>query len=120
MDKIILKELLQRAGIWLKNRLWERLRGVFVKTWDSVKEKLWNEIKEEVRACALELILDAETFLTSVEAQQKEKLIIDILMSKIELPFVLKPFKGLVRKILKSKIEETVQSLIKKGKEFVG
>ena len=120
MEKVILKELLKRAGIWLKNRLWERLKDVFIRAWDSIKEKLWNEIKAEVRAAARELITDAETFLTSMEAQEKEKLIIDILMSRIELPFVLKPFKGIVRKILKSKIEETVQSLIKKGKEFVG
>ena len=120
MEKVILKELLQRSGIWLKNRLWERLKGVFIRAWDSIKEKLWNEIREEVRASARELIADAETFLTSMDAQEKEKLIIDILMSRIELPFVLKPFKGLMRKILKSKIEETVQSLLQKGKEFVG
>ena len=120
MEKVILKELLQRSGIWLKNRLWERLKGVFIRAWDSIKEKLWNEIREEVRASARELIADAEIFLTSVEALEKEKLIIDILMSRIELPFVLKPFKGLMRKILKSKIEETVQGLLQKGKEFVG
>lgn len=120
MNKIIVKELLKRAGIYLKNRLWERLKGVFVRAWDSVRERLWDEIKLEVRACARELIADAETFLTSFEAQQKEQIIIDILMSKIELPFVLKPFKGIVRRILKSKIEETVQGLLQKGKEFVG
>ena len=120
MDKIIIKELLTRAGIWLKNRLWERLRGVFIRAWDSVKETLWSEIELEVRACARELILDAETFLTSIEGQQKEQIIIDILMSKIELPIILKPFKGIVRRILKSKIEETVQGLLNKGKEFIG
>ena len=119
MEKIILKELLQRAGIWLKNRLWERLKGVFVRAWDSIKETLWNEIKEEVRKCAQELIKDAEVFLTSVEAQEKEKIILDFVMAKIELPVVLKPFKGIIRKILKSKLEETIRGLLQKGKDFV-
>lgn len=119
MNKIIVKELLKRAGIWLKNRLWERAKSALLKAWDSFKETLWNEIKDEVKACAIELILDAEKYLTSVEAQQKEQLIIDILMSKIELPLVLRPFKIIIRKMLKNKIEETVQSLLNKGKEFI-
>ena len=41
-------------------------------------------------------------------------------MSKIELPFVLKPFKGIIRKILKNKIEATIIELMQKSKNFVG
>lgn len=116
---IAMKEALKRIGIYLKNRLWDRVKDKCVKACQAFVEALWSDIKEEVKACAQEIIKDAEIFLTSVEAQEKEKIILDAVMSKIELPFVLKPFKGIVRRILKSKIEETVQGLLKKGKDFV-
>ena len=120
MDKILIRELLKRAGIWLKNRLWERLKEAVLRAWESVKESLWREIEIEVKACARELIIDAETFLKSAEAEQKEKIIVDVLMTKIELPVVLRPFKGIIKKILRSKIHDTVRALLEKGKEFIG
>ena len=114
---IATKELLKRMGIYLKNRLWERVKKACLKAWDSVKEDLWNDIKVQVKECAAEIVTDAETFLSSIEAQEKEKLILDLVMTKIELPLLLKPFKGLVRKVLQSKLEETVRGLLEKAKE---
>ena len=119
MQKTLVTLILKQIGNYLKDKLWVRLKGVFIRAWDSVKEALWNEIKEEVKSCAREIIKDAELFLTSVEAQEKEKIILDLIMSKIDLPFVLKPFKGIIRKILKSKLEETISNLLQKGKDFI-
>lgn len=117
MNKIILKELLQKFRACLINKLWKRLQNVFIEAWDSIKEKLWDSIKEEIKQCTLELIIDAEAYLTSVETQQKEKLIIDMVVSSMELPLLLRPFKIIIKKILKSKIEETVKNLLSKSKE---
>lgn len=120
MKKAVIMLALKQIGNYLKEKLWTRLKEVFIKAWLSVKDALWQEIKAEVRACAREIIKDAEIFLASVEAQEKEKLILDAVMSKIELPFVLKPFKGIIRKILKNKIEATIIELMQKSKDFIG
>ena len=120
MKKAVIMLALKQIGNYLKNKLFIRLKDVLVRTWLSIKDALWKEIKLEVRACAREAIKDAEIFLASVEAQEKEKLILDVVMSKIELPFVLKPFKSIIRKILKNKIEDTVIELLQKSKDFVG
>ena len=120
MKKAVIMLALKQIGNYLKDKLLIRLQKVFIRTWNSIKKSLWQEIKLEVRACAREVIRDAEIFLASVEAQEKEKIILDIVMSKIELPFVLKPFKGIIRKILKNKIEATIIELMQKSKNFVG
>lgn len=116
---MVAKRVLKKAVTWLKDKLWERLKVVFLRAFDSVKESLWSEVKMEVKACAQELVRDAESLLTSVEAAQKEKLIIDMIMSKLELPVLLRPFKGIIKKILKSRIEDTVKALLQKGKDIV-
>lgn len=117
---IAVKEALKKAWDYVKVRLWGKIKEACLEAWNSVKETLWNKIKNEVKACALEIVLDTEVFLKSAEMQEKEKLILDTLMAKIELPIVLRPFKIIIRKILKDKIEETIQGLLNKGKEFIG
>ena len=110
-SKIIFTAL---KGMWkvlwnyICGELLEKVKEALPKAVKAFKDTLWAEIKNEVHACAVEVLTDAEKFLTSVEGQQKEEAILDMIMAKIELPLLLKPFKGLIRKIIKSKLENSI------------
>lgn len=113
------KGLGQKVLFYIKTELWGEIQTVLLKAVKEVKEFLWAKIKEDVKACATQIIKDAEAFLTSVEAAEKEEAILDAIMAKIELPLLLKPFKKLVRNIIKGKLEDLVKATLNKGKEIV-
>ena len=114
------KGLWEKFLFYVKTELWSEIGKVCVEAWEKIKEFLWTKIKEDVKACAVQIIKDAEAFLTSVEAAEKEEAILDAIMAKIELPLLLKPFKKLVRNIIKGKLEDLVKAALGKGKELVG
>ena len=105
---------------YCKTELLEQVKEIGLKALGELKEFLWNKIKEDVKACAAQIIKDAESFLASAEAEEKKKAILDAIMAKIELPLILKPFKGIVRNIIKGKLEDLIKTVLDKGKELVG
>ena len=114
------KGLWEKFLFYVKTELWSEIKDVVLKALAEIKEYVWTKIKEDVKACATQIIKDAEVFLTSVEAAEKEEAILDAIMAKIELPLLLKPFKKLVRNIIKGKLEDLVKAALNKGKELVG
>ena len=88
----------------LKNKLIKGIRDLaeaFIKSlWEYLKAAVIESIKK-----SLDLLKE---LVKSEAGQQKKEFILDIVMSKIELPFLLKPFRGLIKKFLANKIEETV------------
>ena len=100
----------------LKTPLLEGLK----KAWESFLKTLWDYIKEEVINSAKKSLELLSELVKSEKGQANKEFIVDIIIQKISLPLVLRPFKGLIRKFLSSKIEETVEALINKGHEFVG
>ena len=103
---------------YCKTELLEQVKEIGLKALGELKKFLWNKIKEDVKTCAQEIIKDAEAFMTSVECKEKEERILDAIMAKIELPLLLKPFKKLIRSIIKGKIEAAAKAAIEKGKEI--
>lgn len=114
----IAKGAWEKFLFYVKTELWCELKDMGLKALAEFKEFLWNKIKADVKACAQQIIKDAEVFLTSVEAEQKKEAILDAIMAKIDLPLLLKPFKKLIRNIIKGKLEAAAKSAIEKGKEI--
>ena len=81
---------------------------------------LWDYIKEDVILSARKSLQLLTELVRSDAGQAKKAFIVDIILQKITLPIILKPFKGLIRKLLADKIEEAVIALINKGKEIIG
>ena len=103
---------------YVKTELWCELKDMGLKALAEFKEFIWNKIKADVKACAQQIIKYAEAFMTTVEAKEKEERILDAIMAKIDLPLLLKPFKKLIRNIIKGKLEAAANSAIEKGKEI--
>lgn len=103
---------------------------MFKEIWNELKEKLvkgikatckeflailWDFVKDDVILSARKSLGIISTYLTSTEGLDKKEKIADLIMSKIKLPLPLKPFKGLIRKLIIKKIDEIVHDLINKG-----
>ena len=82
--------------------------------------RLWELLKNEIIASAKQSLELLKELIKSEEGQVKKAFIADIIMEKVTLPVILKPFRGVIRRILADKIEEAVIGLIEKGQEFIG
>ena len=116
-------QILKKAGAavlaYLQAKLFDKVKAAFLKGLAAFRDILWEELKDDIVACAKETVAEAEVFLASEEAETKKELILDAIMIKIELPIVLRPFKGIIRRILKAKLEDLVKDLLAKAKELL-
>lgn len=108
----------------MNKEIFENLKVKFLegikKAGEAFIKILWGYIKEEVIVSARQSLELLSELVKSDAGQQKKEFIVDIIMQKIELPILLRPFKGLLKKILSNKIEQAVETIINKGHEFVG
>lgn len=114
--KVIFKVMCQKFISYFKSETFKR---AFLNALNTFKNALWNNIKDEVHKILAEIITDIEKYVLSDQAKEKEELILDKIMEKLELPIILKPLRGLIRKIIKSRLEELIIEAIKKSKEIV-
>lgn len=101
------EEILQE----LKTKLLEGLKvagKAFIDT-------LWEFLQEDVILSARKSLKIIENYLNSTDGLDKKKYIVELIMEKIKLPLPLKPFKFLVRKMVQDKIDDIIETLIKKG-----
>lgn len=78
-------------------------------------EKLAPKVKEEITELATKAIKMLKFRVGNYDHTEKLNIVVDFVVSKIKLPLWLKPFKGVVRKVIK----ETAEGLIKEAKEKV-
>ena len=80
------------------------------------KKYIWKKIETEIKEGAIRAINLIEAYLASDEGKAKKETIANIVMSKVNLPVVLKPFKNLIKNKFLEKIEETVVTLLANSK----
>ena len=123
MESKIFVQILKKAGTailaYFQAKLFDKVKAAFLKGLAAFRDVLWEELKGDLISCAKETVAEAEVFLTSEEAEVKEKLILDAVMMKIQLPVILRPFKGIVRKVIKSKLEDLIKDLLAKAKDIL-
>lgn len=95
----------------LKSKL---LEG-FKEAWKAFIDTLWEFLKEDVILSARKSLKIIENYLNSTDGQGKKQYIIDLIMEKIKLPLVLKPFKFIIRKMVQDKIDTIIKELGEKA-----
>ena len=91
----------------LKVKLLEGLK----EAWKAFIDTLWEFLKEDVILSARKSLKIIENYLNSTDGQDKKQYIIDLIMEKIKLPLVLKPFKFIIRKMVQDKIDTIIKEL---------
>lgn len=80
---------------------------------------LWDFTQDEVILSARKSLGIIKSYLESSNGVKKKQEIIDLIMLKIKLPVILKPFKGLVRKLVEDKIDEIIKELLGIGENAI-
>ncbi len=119
LDTSYFKKALTYCLSYLKENIGTKFKSALHNAAKAFKEVLWNELKTDVYNQAILALQAAEAYYKTEQVKiKKEKLIIHIL-DKVKLPFFLKPFKGLLKNLIISKIEEIFNEGIHKGYEFL-
>ena len=82
-------------------------------------DALWEFIREDVILAARKCLKKIEEVINSQEGKDKLDKIVELIMQKIKLPIVLRPFKGLIKKMIKDKIEDVLHDIFGKGLELL-
>lgn len=118
MDKKLIINFLKKYGLiaigYLKEKFGNKILEALKSAWSHFLEFLWNSIKEDVKAQVEETCEFVNQFLDSPDAKEKENVILENLMKNIHLPVVLRPFKPLLKRILRSKLENLVRKTLRK------
>lgn len=112
--------MLEKVKIFYKENLQQKVREGLKLAMKSFIDTLWTYIKEDVILSARKSLKLIAALVLSPEGEAKKDAIIDLIMLKIKLPLVLRPFKGLVRKAIENKIDEVIKGLLGRGLEIVG
>lgn len=106
--KETLKIILIKVKAWLlalASNLWE----------DYLKDKL----KEQIDTLIKRGVDLAHTYHESEDYKKKKDAVFDFIFKNIQLPIILKPFKGLIKLILSNNIEKQIDKAFGIADEFV-
>ena len=78
-------------------------------------EKFAPKVKEEINELATKAINMLKFRVENYDHTEKLNIVVDFVMSKIKLPLWLKPFKWVIKKVIK----ETTEGLIEEAKEKI-
>ena len=120
MNKKILIEVLYKLLEYIKKELGYKIISGLKKALKSFARTLWSELKDEIRKQLILGIEKAHEYCLSEDAKLKEEFILDFIMKHIELPVILKPFKGIVRNIIKGKLEKFVHAVLTRADKIKG
>ena len=112
MNKNIFIEIVK----FYRENLQEPIREAFKYALSAFLKAFWEYVREYVIASARKSIFLIESFLISDNGKEKKEAVVEIIMSRLQLPLPLRPFKFLVRKILRDKIDDVVNGALEKVK----
>jgi 2-hydroxy-3-keto-5-methylthiopentenyl-1-phosphate phosphatase len=118
MKMQILKEMLKQAWYWVLAYFTQFILPTLKESLSKTKEYfinlLWDSLKDQIIADAKSAVEFVNKYFNSLEYQEKEKDVLDTLFKNINLPLLLRPFKPLIRKMLKDKVHEVVKKYLNK------
>lgn len=112
--KITLKQAWSYIIAYITHYLTPIIKEAAIKTKDYFIDLLWNSLKEEFADRAKSAVEYIEKFFNSPDYNQKEKEIINILFRNVNLPLFLKPFRPLLKRILRKKVQKLISKHLKK------
>ncbi len=95
-----------------KERIIEALRRAFEVAKDTFIEVLWKSVKDDLTAHAKEACEYGMTYTNTSDFKEKEEAVVTYLFTKIKFPLPLRPFKGLIKNLLKKKIETFIKETL--------
>jgi uncharacterized protein (DUF2461 family) len=99
---------------YFRTFLFPQIKETFLEYKDKFLEDLWNRVKDDVHKHLQASIDFAQEYFSSAEYEAKERIVIDTIFKKVQLPLVLKPFKPLLKKITKDKVRKIIAENLKK------
>ena len=116
------KKVLQKALAWcwyylfeyFRTFLFPQIKEAFLEAKDKFLEDLWNRIKDDVHAHVEQAISFVKEYVESTDYQVREKVAIDTIFKKVNLPLPLKPFKPLIKHIFKQKVRALIGDSLRK------
>ena len=118
MDKKIFKEMVKQAWFYalsyVTHFLVPTIKEAALKAKDNFIETIWESVKEDFTENAKSAVAFVERFFESASYKEKEEEVMDILFKNINLPLLLKPFKPLLRKMLRDKVHALINKYLKK------
>ena len=78
-------------------------------------EKFAPKVKEEISELAQKAVKMLKVKVGNYDHTEKLNIVVDFVMSKLKLPLWLKPFKWVIKKVIK----ETAEGLIEEAKEKI-
>lgn len=118
MNKKVILDLLKKYGLMLvtyfKDKLLDKVKEAFNASKKEFLDRLWDSIKDDLKADLNSTVEVINEFLNSSSYKEKEEAVISTLMANVKLPLFLKPFRGLIKNALKSKIRKLVEKALKK------
>lgn len=104
---------------YIKNTCSKRLKNAFIAGKNEFLRTFWKGIKEDIQDQLNLVCSQVQEYMKSSSIQEKEEAAFEILFQKIKLPFFLKPFKSLIKKSLKKKLESVIQELLNKANQVI-
>lgn len=118
MFKNALQKLLAWCWYYLfeyfRTFLFPQIKEAFLEAKDKFLEDLWNHIKDDIHEHAEQAISFVKEYVESTDYQVREKVAIDTIFKKVNLPLPLKPFKPLIKHIFKQKIRTFIADSLRK------
>lgn len=118
MFKNALQKLLAWCWYYLfeyfRTFLFPQIKEAFLEAKDKFLEDLWNRIKDDIHEHAEQAISFVKEYVESTDYQVREKVAIDTIFKKVNLPLPLKPFKPLIKHIFKQKIRTFIADSLRK------
>ena len=103
--------------IW-KELIEEIKRGLRVAA-QAFCRALWEEIEGHVLLSARKSLGIIKSYLESTDCTDKKEYIVNLIMTKIKLPLVFRPFKGLIKNMVREKLDEIIKKIFGLADEAV-
>ena len=118
MFKNALQKLLAWCWYYLfeyfRTFLFPQIKEAFLEAKDKFLEDLWDRIKDNVHEHAEQAVSFVKEYVESTDYQVREKVAIDTIFKKVNLPLPLKPFKPLIKHIFKQKVRALIADSLRK------
>lgn len=99
---------------YFRTFLFPQIKEAFLESKDKFLEDLWNRIKGDIHEHAEQAVNYVREYVESTDYEVREKVAIDTIFKKINLPLPLKPFKALLKHIFKKKIRALIEENLRK------
>ena len=99
---------------YFRTFLFPKIKESFVESKNQFLENLWNSIKDDVHNHAEQAVSYVKEYVESTNYEVREKVALDAIFKKVNLPLPLKPFKPLIKHMFKQKVRELISDSLRK------